>query len=619
MSKKSAKKGFDKMRDKTVTDALREKANRLPLSPGVYIMYNEAGKVIYVGKSKALKNRVSQYFADTEKDLKTSKMVADVREFDFMLTDTEIEALTLENKLIKLYQPKYNILLKDNKNYPYIKVTVNEEYPRVTFTRKRLADGAKYFGPYSGAGKAMSIIKTTERAFALPQCKLEFPRDIGKSRPCIYAQIGQCCAPCAGNVSAEEYKSRFSDVLAFLRGSYNEVKKSLTDQMMFASDNLMFETAALMRDRIKTLELLWQKQKILTTPDAEYDIVSIYRSEACSCLALYYVRAGAVIDSDNFIFSAEKITDNNEIVSFLCDMYSHREYIPSTVVSGIDFDAEQIQTFCDYIKETCKVNVKIKIPQRGELKSLCEMVESNAQLHAQQYLAESEKDNAVLVKLAQMLSLEVVPENIESIDISNYGDENITAGIISVRNARFNKKGYRIYKIRTTDVQDDYLSMCEALERRISHSDEQPLPDLFLLDGGKGHVSVVKELFEKLGVDVPVFGMVKDEFHKTRTLTDGENEISIAKEQSVFMLIYKIQEEVHRFTLSKMQKAKSKKLTRSSLEDISGIGKKKAALLLANFKTVSALKNASKDEISAVKGVSVKDAENIRNYFDKNK
>ncbi len=600
-----------------VLDMLREKANRLPLTPGVYIMYNSSGKVIYVGKSKALKNRVSQYFNASEKNVKTAKMVSDVRNFEFMLTDTEIEALTLENKLIKLYQPKYNILLKDNKTYPYIKVTVNEPYPRVLFTRKRLSDGAKYFGPYSGAGKAMSIIKTTERAFALPQCKREFPRDIGKERPCIYAQIGQCCAPCSGNVSEQEYKSRFSDVLAFLRGSYNEVKKSLTDQMNYASENLMFETAALMRDRIKTLELLWQKQKILTSPDAEYDIVSIYRSEACSCLALYYVRAGAVMDSDNFVFSAEKISENSEIISFLCDMYSRREYIPSTVVSGIDFSDEDIDTFSSYIKEVCDASVKIRIPQRGELKELCEMVESNARLHAMQYLADTEKDNAVLVKLAQMLSLEVVPEHIESIDISNYGDDNITAGIISVKNAKLDKKGYRTYKIRSTDVQDDYLSMCEALERRVSHSDEQKLPDLFLLDGGKGHVSVVKELFERLGVDVPVFGMVKDEFHKTRTLTDGENEISIAKEQSVFMLVYKIQEEVHRFTVSRMRSAKSKKLTRSSLEDIRGIGKKKAASLLAHFKTMSALRNASVGEIASVKGISETDAENIVSYFNK--
>ncbi len=604
------------MKDQNILDALREKANRLPLTPGVYIMYNELGKVIYVGKSKALKNRVSQYFADTEKDLKTSKMVADVRTFDFMLTDTEIEALTLENKLIKLYQPKYNILLKDNKNYPYIKVSINEEYPRVLFTRKRVADGAKYFGPYSGAGKAMSIIKTTERAFALPQCKMKFPQDIGKTRPCIYAQIGQCCAPCTGKVSAEEYKERFGDVMSFLRGSYNEVKKSLTDKMMFASENLMFETAALMRDRIKTLELLWQKQKILTSPDSEYDIVSLYRDERCSCLALYYVRAGAVIDSDNFVFSAEKIIGNPEIITFLCDMYLHREYIPSTLISGIDFDEEQTAFFSAYIKETCKTNMKIKIPQKGELKSLCEMVESNAKLHAVQYLADNEKDSSVLIKLAQMLSLEVVPENIESIDISNYGDENITAGIISLKNARFNKKNYRTYKIRTTDVQDDYLSMCEALERRISHKNEVPLPDLFLLDGGKGHISVVKNLFERLGVEVPVFGMVKDEFHKTRTLTDGESEISIAKEQSVFMLIYKIQEEVHRFTVSRMQKAKSKKLTHSSLENISGIGQKKAKILLAHFKTLTALKNASEEEIATVKGVSKKDAENIVKYFE---
>lgn len=603
--------------NKSILDNLREKANRLPLSPGVYIMYNEAGKVIYVGKSKALKNRVSQYFSDSEKDIKTAKMVSDVRSFEFMLTDTEIEALTLENKLIKLYTPKYNILLKDSKSYPYIKVTLNDEYPRVLFTRKRVNDGAKYFGPYSGASKAISIIKTTERAFALPQCKLEFPRDIGKSRPCIYAEIGQCCAPCSGNVSKEEYRERFSDVISFLRGSYNEVKKSLTEQMTFASDNLMFETAAIMRDRIKTLEALWQRQKILTSPDAEYDIISLYKDEKCSCLALYYVRAGAVMDSDNFIFSAEKIVDNSEIVSFLCDMYSRRENIAPMIVSVIAFSEEETETLVSYIRHTCKTSVKIRIPQKGEMKALCDMVHSNAALHAKQYLADSEKDASVLVKLAQMLSLEVVPEHIESIDISNYADENITAGIISVKKAKFDKKGYRTYKIRTTDIQDDYKSMCEALERRISHSDEQKLPDLFLLDGGKGHVSVVKDLFERLGVDVPVFGMVKDEFHKTRTLTDGENDISIAKEQSVFMLVYKIQEEVHRFTVSTMQKAKSKKMTRSSLEDISGIGKKKASVLLAHFKTLGALKKASVDEISAVKGISERDAENIVEYFDK--
>ncbi len=595
---------------------LKEKANRLPMTPGVYIMHGAGDKIIYVGKSKVLKSRVSQYFGENEKNVKTQKMVDDVWDFEFMLTDTEMEALALENKLIKLHKPKYNILLKDSKSYPYIKVNLQKPYPTVEFTRKRINDGAKYFGPYSGATIAGSILKTVQKTFCLPTCKMEFPRDIGKSRPCLYSHIGQCCAPCNGQLSAEEYRERFPEVISFLRGNYGEVKAKLTEKMLFASENLLFETAMEYRDRINALDSLWQRQKVVGAPDAEYDVLALHHGATCSCLAIYYVRGGAVIDSDNHIFTAEKILDDSAITSFIGEIYSHREYIPKTLLIGFPMEEDDRQMLETYLSGYSDSKVTLRIPQKGELHKLCQMVEENAALHARQYTAEKEKDHTVLETLSELLDLDGIPSRMEAIDISNFGDEHITAGIIALEDGKLCKKDYRTYKIRTTDGQDDYGAMREALSRRFAHRDEQPLPDLLLLDGGKGHVSVVKALMKEQGIDLPVFGMVKDEFHKTRALTDGVNEISIAREQAVFVLIYKIQEEVHRFTIGRMQKAKGKEMKRSSLEDIKGIGPKKAQLLLKQMGTLTAIKKASVEELAALEGISQTDAEAIRGHFD---
>ena len=596
---------------------LKEKANRLPMTPGVYLMHGAGGKIIYVGKSKVLKSRVSQYFGENEKNVKTERMVSDVWDFDYMLTDTEMEALALENKLIKLHKPKYNILLKDSKSYPYIKVNLQKPYPTVEFTRKRLADGAKYFGPYSGATIAGSILKTVQKTFCLPTCKMEFPRDIGKVRPCLYSHIGQCCAPCSGQLSEEAYRERFPEVISFLRGNYSEVKKSLTEKMMFASDNLLFETAMEYRDRIAALDSLWERQKVVGAPDAEYDVLSLHTGATCSCLAIYYVRGGAVIDSDNRIFTADKIVDESAIVSFLSDLYTHREYIPKTLLFGFSMEEENRTMLERYLTSYVGYKVNLRIPQKGELYKLCQMVEENAALHARQFVADRERDHLVLEKLADMLYLPALPARIEAIDISNYGDEHITAGIIALNDGKLYKKNYRTYKIHSTDGQDDYGAMREALARRFSHREEQPLPDLLLLDGGKGHVGVVKELLQEKGIDLPVFGMVKDEYHKTRALTDGENEISIAKEQAVFVLIYKIQEEVHRFTIGKVQNAKRKEMKRSSLEDIKGIGPKKAQLLLKQMGTLAAIKKATVEQLEAIDGISRADAKAICEYYSK--
>ncbi len=608
------------MTDKT-REELRKKAGDLPMSPGVYIMKNGDGKVIYVGKSKVLKSRVSQYFADTAKEPKTAAMVSSVADFEYMLTDTETEAFTLENKIIKLHMPKYNILLKDGKNYPYIKVTMDEEYPRVLMVRTRNRDRAKYFGPYSSSATASKVIKTTNRTFMLPTCTRRFPRDIGKERPCIYSQIGQCSAVCSGDLSKEEYRETFKDVLSFLKGNFSEVKASLEEKMRYASSNLAFEAAALYRDRISSLSLLRERQKIVGAPNEEFDVISFWGDGLASCLAVYYIIDGAVIDSDNFVFSAEKVIDKDVLSSFICNMYMRREYVPKNIYVGIEFDSEELEFLSDCLARTAERKVNILKPMKGEHKKLCDMVADNARIHANAYTAEAQRDNEVLVRLAELLGLEVVPERIEAVDISNYGSDNITAGLISLENGKFDKKNYRTYKIRgVTSSPDDYASMREAIERRLSHIDDMPLPDLFLLDGGKGHTAVIKALLAEKNIDIPVFGMVKDDFHKTRALVDGESEISIAREHSVFVFIYKIQEEVHRFSIKTMKNMKSKSLTRSSLEDIEGIGKKKAALLLKGFKTIKRLSEATVEEISELKGISRTDAERVYGYFrEKNK
>ncbi len=605
---------------------LREKANQLPLKPGVYIMHDRHDKVIYVGKSKVLKNRVSQYFHERAAHTpKTARMVSNVEDFEYILCDSEMEALTLENSLIKLHTPKYNIRLKDDKNYPYIRVTMNDAYPTVTMVRKRTADGARYFGPYSSAQAVAKILVTIRKSFGIAACKKSFPRDIGKTRPCIYAQIGQCVAPCTGKVSSAQYKEIFRDITAMLRGSFEDVRRSLTEKMENAAENLEFEAAAIYRDRIESLSKLWQKQKVVASPDAEQDIIGIYRGDTCACIAVFYVRGGCLIDSEHFCFGADQIMEDENLSAFLSEFYTMREFIPREVLLGFDPGEEELSTLASFLSEKAGRKIIVRIPERGDGRKLCEMASDNAEQNAKQYRHESERDAKTLIKLASMLGLEVIPERIEAYDISNLGAEHITAGMIVCENGKFIKKDYRTFTIRdTSGAPDDYASMKEALRRRLDHVlnptgsgfGETP-PDLILLDGGKGHVSTILELMDELGLDIPVLGMVKDEFHKTRALTDGEHEINIAREQSVFVYIYKIQEEVHRYTVSRMMGAKNKTLKTSSLETIDGIGAAKAKALLSHFKTLSAVKAASKEALCEVPGISPALADKIIGHFQK--
>ena len=584
-------------------------------------MKNSSGKVIYVGKSRALKNRVSQYFHENDfKNSKTDAMTYNVYDFDYIICETEIEALTLENSLIKLYRPRYNILLKDDKSYPYLVATLGEEYPRLIMSRKREAGKNRYYGPYSGAGTVYSVISALGKTFGLPSCEKHFPRDKGKVKHCLYRRMG-CIAPCDENITAEEYRARFLEAISFLDGKEDDIISALTKKMNYAAENLMFEAAAGYRDRINAIKRLSEKQRVICSPDIDRDIIGWYAGEDICSICVFYVRSGKLIDSQSFLFSGGEIFDDAAICSFIYELYNTRDYIPREITLADEISEEERQTAEEWLREKSGSAVKLRISRRGELHKFCLTVKQNAQTRANEYRKSSEQTEKSLARLASLCALEVLPERIEAFDISNYGNENITAGMVVFENAKPKKSDYRLYKIRSTEGQDDYGAMREAISRRLAHISEEgaKVPDLILLDGGKNHVLVIQALMHELGIKIPVLGMVKDEHHKTRALVSEYGEVSIAAEQAVFMLIYKIQEEVHRFTVSSMTRAKRKKETTSLLEKIDGIGSAKAKALLTHFGGLAGVKKASADELASVKGITPVLAERIIGYFEKSK
>ena len=599
---------------------LLEKANSLPLSPGVYIMKDQNGKVIYVGKSRKLKNRVAQYFQNGVKNIKTQKMVSSVYEFDYYVCSTEMEALSLENTLIKQYTPRYNIRLKDAKSYPYIKVT-REEYPRILFTRKRESDKARYFGPYAGTSTVFSIMNTLKKTLGLPSCNKSFPKDIGKERPCIYYQMHQCCGLCTGNVSKEDYNELIKCATDILRGNTANARQQLERQMGELAEKEYYEAAASCRDTILALDKIKQRQHVVASPDVEEDVIALHVGETCSAVAILYIREGCVNSKSEFVFGADSIVDNDSIVSFICDHYKLSEYIPHNIFVSFDMENDDRCFLEQFLSDLSGRRIYVKSPERGEQKSLCDLAMANAEEKAKEYSSKYAVDEATLITLAERLQLEVIPERIEAFDISNIGNEFLTAGMVVCENGTFVKEDYKVFRIKTVDGVDDYACMREAISRRMSHLDDDSggfskRPDLILLDGGRGHVNVIRELLDSAGFnDIPVFGMVKDDFHRTRALCDDEKEFDISDDRGLFTYIYKIQEEVHRFTVSRMHNAKRKTVKRSILENIPGIGAEKAKLLLKAMGTVSAVKDASVDELAAIKGISRSNALEIVKYY----
>lgn len=604
-----------------VREKLLEKANGLPLCPGVYIMRNADGKVIYVGKSRKLRNRVSQYFQNSEKNRKTERMVAAVRSFDYYLCDNEMEALSLENTLIKQYTPKYNIRLKDAKSYPYIKIT-SGEYPRLVFTRSRGNDRAKYFGPYSGAGTAYALITLLNKTLKLPTCSRAFPRDIGRERPCVYYQIGRCAGLCTGKISGEEYRETMRNAAELLEGKDHTVRRRLEAQMAEYAEAERYEAAAKCRDTLRALGAIREKQKVVASPDTEQDVVAMYSDELCTCVSVFFIRGGVLHDTAELICGADGIPEPEDMTAFLTELYRTRASIPPEVLIGFEMTEEDRILLSESLAALAGRRVYVRVPEKGTKHTLCELVRRNAAEQARQYQAELGQKESVLADLAGKLGLEVLPERIEAYDISNLGTEHLTAGMVVLANGSFRKSDYRSFRIRTVEGTDDYASMREVLSRRLAHlTDEsgsfaQP-PDLILLDGGRGHVSVVRALLAELGLSIPVFGMVKDEHHKTRALCTDTDEISIARDRGLFTLIYKLQEEVHRYTVRCMEQAKLRSLTTSALTVIPGIGETKAKKLLLAFDGLSALKQADKTALAAVAGISKRDAEAVYAYYHK--
>lgn len=603
---------------------LLKKANELPLQPGVYLMRDKVGKIIYVGKSRKLKNRVTSYFRAGEKSAKTARMVSQVADFDYYLCDTEIEALSLENTLIKQHTPRYNIRLKDAKSYPYIKITA-EAYPRLVFTRSRKNDKGRYFGPYSGASVAGTVIRTLEKTLGLPSCKRRFPQDIGKERPCLYYQLGQCCGVCTGKVEEADYAERIKLATDILRGNSAAVRRTVREDMLRAAEAEEFEKAAALRDTLAALEKLSQKQRVVASPDTEEDVIGVCFTDLFLAVSIFYVREGALVDKTEEVFSVAEVLNFEEtLAAFLYEHYKGRTDYPARILLSYEASEEHRELLSAALSDMAGRKVQVYTPERGELRTLALLAAKNAEERAAEAKRTEGARSETMVRLAELLALEVVPSRIESYDISNFGSEHKTCGMIVWENGSFRRRDYRTFRIREVEGTDDYASMREALSRRFSHLDDQDgafsvMPDLILIDGGMTHVAAARDVAREHGIPVPIFGMVKDAFHKTRALCTDKEEISIALDRGIFTTIYQVQEEVHRFSVRSMSDAKRRTLRSSSLQDIKGLGKEKARSLLSHFGGLAAVKRASVKELQGAAGIGPALANTIYEHFHKEK
>lgn len=598
---------------------LRKKAMALPLQPGVYIMKNKDRKIIYIGKAKKLKNRVSSYFGShSNHSLKVIRMVENVDDFDYILCDSEFEALVLECSLIKQHQPKYNILLKDDKGYNYIKIT-KEQFPRIRECKQMLDDNATYIGPYTSNFSVKQAVEETLKIFKLPRCNKKFPKDYGKSRPCLNGFMGICSAPCAGRIKQEEYANNVEDAIAFLKGGSVKAVRQMQEQMLELSENLQFEEAAKLRDRIRAIKNLEEKQKVVSINVPEEDVFALVNSKKKACFEVIRFEHGKLTDTEFWLIdSVDDLAQSRfELIE---RYYSMRERIPSRIaVDGEIADEELLKSFLE-----SKRGKKLEFihPQKGEHLSIVNMCISNANEHLAQQQGRLGKELATLEELRGLLGLEKLPEYIESYDISHtFGADNV-AGVVVFHNGRPMKSAYKRFAIKGFDGQNDVGSMREVLTRRFNHyyNDEEGstfkiLPDLILLDGGEPQVNAVLPVVRSMGLNVPIFGMVKDNKHRTRAIAVNGGEIEINSHRKVFTLVSSIQEEVHRFAITYHHNKHKKSTLSTSLTKIEGIGDAKAKALLKHFKTVTAIKNASVEELSETDGISKRNAESIFEFY----
>lgn len=587
-------------------EELHQKVLTLPKEPGVYIMKNKQDQVIYVGKAKVLKNRVSQYFQNEAKHTpKTRKMVENIYNFDIIVCSSEFEALVLENQMIKKYQPKYNILLKDDKGYPFLRIPTDEPYPTFQVVGKPKADAARYLGPYAGRGAAMQAIDTVNRALGLRDCHRSLPRDIGKRRPCLNAQMGLCCAPCAGKVSQQDYAQRVAQAIRVLEGDYEALAAQLERDMLQAAEQERFEQAAQLRDRMRAIQRAGQHQMVVASGFSDMDILAFVQGETKGCLVVLHYIAGNLYDKEYTTLDGTAEQDGAELLGdYLKQYYAMRGVVPGLVL--ISHPIEELDAVSEFLRSIAGKKVTLSVPQRGRRRELMDLARKNAREEIVRSETTGQRRQKSLELFGSMMGLPQPPTTFEAYDISNLAGTNTVGSMIVFENGQPKRSRYRRFRIESVaDGQDDYKAMEEMLTRRLQRwkdGDEKfsPLPSVFMIDGGLGHVRIAKGVLERFGCETPVFGMVKDDHHRTRGLVapDGR-EFSIATTPAVFALVGRMQEEVHRFAITYQRTLRQSQAVRSQLDQIPGIGEKRRTALLQTFKSLKRVREATIEELEA--------------------
>ncbi len=600
---------------------LKQKALSLPLKPGVYIMMDKSGQVIYVGKAKQLKNRVSQYFHESgDKSPKTQAMVSQIHSFDTIIAASEFEALVLECSLIKYHKPKYNIMLKDDKGYPFIRVSLRDDYPRFTIESKMREDGVKYFGPFGGRFILNDVINAIISAFRLPICSKQFPQEIGRGRACLKYHMGQCIAVCQGNVSSAEYHEIIDQAVKLLDGKFDDVLQEITADMESASEALNFEKAAVLRDRLKAIKRLDQKQSVILNRTADTDAVGIHIGDAHTVVAVLHYIEGKLLGRHIEVLPAYSPGEESELISaFLKQFYISKPLLPRYIL--LQTEIEDAEPMLQILNENSKRKTEIIVPKRGERASMVSLAITNAGEENERITTGDERRRKSITDLQKALGLEAPPERIESFDISNISGTDIVGSMVVFQNGQPRKSAYRKFKIKTIDSQDDYHSMREVISRRLARyleGDEKffPLPDLMLIDGGKAHASCALDVVQAAGLSLPVFGMVKDDRHRTRALITPEGlEIAISATPALFAFIGRIQEETHRFAIEFHRQQRSKRSVASVLDDIDSVGDARRNALIKKFRSIKAIKGATVEELSQAVPKNV--AQAVFDYFRK--
>ena len=593
---------------------LRDKTSKLTTKPGCYIMKNKELKIIYIGKAKNLKNRVSSYFRPWQDHLpKVWKMVSNVYDYDFIVTDSEFEALVLECSLIKQYTPKYNILLKDDKGYSYIRVT-NEPYPRLQAVLQKEDDDARYIGPYTSSYAVKQAVEEANKVFMLPTCSRKFPNDFRKQRPCLNFHIKQCMGVCRGKISEKEYNDIVSQAIDYIKNGSEQSVERMTEEMYMASEEMNFELAARLRDRIAAITKASESQKIIDEHIKNCDIVAIAHNGENACASVIMYRGGRLFDKASF-FLGDTDDQDRMYSDFLIQYYSSKDEIPRDILLEADFS--ELELVSQYLAEKTGHAVHFAVPQRGQLLKLTALAKSNAAEYLSIKVGRTSREIIALEELAKALGLAKTPNYIECYDISNLASSDMVAGMVVFENGRPSKKNYKRFSIKTVEEQDDYACMAEVLERRFRNYYEKTdegfatLPDLILLDGGNGHVNAVAPVLQKMGIECPLFGLVKDSKHRTRAVATGGGEISLTKARSAFNLVTSIQDEVHRVAITYQAKKHKKSSFGLQLTKVKGIGDKKAQKLITEFKTKDNLKKASAEELAKCAGINIDKAKEL--------